>query len=843
MRVRSIEQKIFLLILPICLIPPILLVIFLGVGSRLTFEDSLGTELASQADYFADRFDQYLIGKSGRLAGLVQGAGGDMNRLANEAHGQAAAEALVCIGSAGRLQFYPPLSAPNPPLGGGLPLMEGFFHEWSKNPPAVPTDGMLIDYDLRQPGRLVSQRLLLFVFPGRGGEHLFLIYPIDQIVKEFHQSWPQAPNAFMIYSQRGFFIYPENDPDDPLVSEISNYINRQTTLTGWFTVQPRHSRPYLVASAISQHMKRLHNTSSHGAVWLVLLQYDMENFMGPLDKYLWLSVVAALGLVLVMLVVAYAAARNLISPILTLRRQAEALAGGDLDVRASIRSGDEIGELADAFNIMATRLRTTYRALEERLEENELRSKHINVINEITSAIVQVLSMDAIFEILNRELDKLLPFSALWIALYDPQTKELQLTHIHPSRLIALFDRRRIPLSGSLHGHVLETSETLHAEIGPYHRGEFFETRIFKAEGFQSYLIAPLPSRSRIIGTLTVASTAPDAFNARLAPVMSSLASAVAIAIEQTELFQHISQFAAELERKVDERTHELEVANRKLLQTEKYFATGRMAGNLAHEINNPLGIIKNYLQLVRNSLKAAGGGRRQTDPNLEHVEIINEEVNRIARLVRQMLDLHRPVEQKVQPVDVNGIIHDILTLMDEELKQGQIEVTCDQAADLPQPLASPDLIRQLLLNLVRNAQDAMEGGGQLSLRTSVLTQWADGREQQSIHIRVADSGCGIAPEDLLQIFDPFFTTKTPDKGTGLGLCVSYSIVSMYHGTIDVKSEVGKGTQVTVTLPIDLGDEDQPDPAAGTEEEGALEVQAAGSGAADGAEQDPTLNL
>jgi signal transduction histidine kinase len=179
--------------------------------------------------------------------------------------------------------------------------------------------------------------------------------------------------------------------------------------------------------------------------------------------------------------------------------------------------------------------------------------------------------------------------------------------------------------------------------------------------------------------------------------------------------------------------------------------------------------------------------------------------------MIRQMINLHRPEEQAIQPVDINGLIEDVLTLLDQELEAQGIRVTRELDPGLPTPLGSPDLVRQVLINLIRNAQDAMEeSGGTLTVRTSVQTQWSDGAEHEQLRIRVADTGCGIPPEHLSQIFDPFFTTKPPEKGTGLGLCVSYSIVSMYRGTIDVESRVGGGTAVVVTLPVESGEEEMP---------------------------------
>jgi signal transduction histidine kinase len=419
---------------------------------------------------------------------------------------------------------------------------------------------------------------------------------------------------------------------------------------------------FLFALKRSKTMSSLSDDKPGGmtAGWTFVILYDMDTFLGPQDTLIWLTILIASGLILILMLFATLTSQYLTRPLRILSHQAEQLAVGELDVQASVDSHDEIGELAESFNQMAYQLRLTYRKLEDRAQENRLRAEHISAINRLINAIFQVRSVDELFEIIREGMTSLFRFDGLWISLWVDE-KDLRISHIEPTGLISIFDRGRIPLRWSLHGQVYRDQKAVHAEIGPDHQEEYFETRIFNSEGFRSWLIAPLPGREKNIGTLTGVSGSVDAFNNELSIILTSLARGIAVAVEQIGLIQRLSQFASELEMRVEERTSELERAMQKLVQTEKYFATGRLAGNIAHEINNPLGIIKNYLQLVRNKIGDAGGGRRSSDPNLAHLRIIDEEVNRIARLVRHMKDLHRPVEDKVESVNIHKVLEGIL--------------------------------------------------------------------------------------------------------------------------------------------------------------------------------------
>ncbi|MEN6627607.1 MAG: ATP-binding protein [Candidatus Sumerlaeia bacterium] len=804
MRLRDlpIERKLYLIIVPICLIPAAVFVVLSGWGARVAFERTMGQKLVASATDYADRFDLQLRRRMVSLSRMTPQRLTEMAARRTRFSDAASTtsyfsewlDASVYYGPDGTARPFTIGRASRPQVE----LPAATVRYWLGRRAELPREGVMSELTIPDAeGKDVP--FVLMAFASENDGIMLFAARMERLLTEYRTNLGASTEQLTIYSQDGRLLYKAGATPIPL--EIIDLIGSRGYKAADFMRAELGGRNYLIAYSKAEPGTR-RGASFTSPSWIFVVQYDMGDFLGPQDTLAWLSVLIGLGLILLMLGTASLTARWLGRPLRLLRSQADRLAQGDLGVRARVHSRDEIGSLAEAFNTMASRLRATYQSLEERAEESRLRAEHIHLINEIAGAIIRALSLDDIFAILRRELEKVFVFDAIWIARLEGDNN-LRITQINPMGLMSIGVRTVIPLSGSAHGHVIAHQETTWAEFGPQQRGDSFEQRIYAAEGYQSFLIAPLPARKGIIGTLTVASLAPDAYNAELTDVLTSLARTVGIAIEQADLFAQISQFAANLERKVEQRTHELDVANQKLILTEKYFATGRMAGNLAHEINNPLGIIKNYIQIVRENLVVSGGGRRKTDPSLDSLEVINEEVNRIARLVRQLLDLHRPVEQKIEPVDLNALVRDILAILGEELHRGGIELTAELQPELPQPVASADLIRQVLINLVRNAQDSMENGGRLTVRTSSSVEWADGEERQSVLVRISDTGCGIAPEHISQVFDPFFSTKSPEKGTGLGLCVSYGIVQMYHGSIDLESEVGKGTTVVVSLPMD----------------------------------------
>ena len=226
----------------------------------------------------------------------------------------------------------------------------------------------------------------------------------------------------------------------------------------------------------------------------------------------------------------------------------------------------------------------------------------------------------------------------------------------------------------------------------------------------------------------------------------------------------------------------------RRMLEIEKFAATGRLAATIAHEVNNPMEAIKNAIYLLAGAVP---------ENAMPVYNILKSETERVARIVRQMLGLYRNTEQ-VKPVNVNTIVEDTLLLLNRQLQRANVETITD-LRPLPDAVIAADQIRQVLSNLVINAKDAMPNGGKLRLRTRHIPGKDDLRGW--VRIIIADTGTGISREMIRTIFEPFVTTKG-EKGTGLGLWIVKGIIQNHAGKLSVRSSQGKGTVFKIDLPV-----------------------------------------
>ena len=294
------------------------------------------------------------------------------------------------------------------------------------------------------------------------------------------------------------------------------------------------------------------------------------------------------------------------------------------------------------------------------------------------------------------------------------------------------------------------------------------------------------------------------------------------LAENKEELRQHISS--------LEQANLELQRAQQEVIFSEKLASVGRLAAGIAHEIGNPVGIVLGYLELLQR--KDIDDGER-----LELVGRMSIEIQRVNQTIRQLLDFSRPSSDERQAVSVHPLIQETLEVLEHQLRQKDIKLVLELKARRDMVFANADQLKQVFFNLMVNAKDAMEGtsnraqGGELHVRTralaeeSLIQERSDGQPlrrrtdpvtadyshlrrsrvtagENWLQIQFADTGVGIPKENQKRVFDPFYTTKEVGKGTGLGLSVSIQIIETLGGRMDLSSNPGEETRVTIELPL-----------------------------------------
>ena len=294
------------------------------------------------------------------------------------------------------------------------------------------------------------------------------------------------------------------------------------------------------------------------------------------------------------------------------------------------------------------------------------------------------------------------------------------------------------------------------------------------------------------------------------------------LAENKQDLRQHISS--------LEQANLELQRAQQEVIFSEKLASVGRLAAGIAHEIGNPIGIVLGYLELLQ---------RKDTDEGerLELVGRMGNEIQRVNQTIRQLLDFSRPSSNEREAISVHPLIQEILEVLEHQLRQKNIKIVLELKARTDMVFANADQLKQVFLNLMVNAADAMEGtsdraqGGELYVRTralaeeSLIQERSDGQPlrrrtdpatadyshlrrtgvttgERWLQIQFADTGVGIPKENQKRVFDPFYTTKEVGKGTGLGLSVSIQIIETLGGRMDLSSNAGEETRVTIQLPL-----------------------------------------
>lgn len=269
----------------------------------------------------------------------------------------------------------------------------------------------------------------------------------------------------------------------------------------------------------------------------------------------------------------------------------------------------------------------------------------------------------------------------------------------------------------------------------------------------------------------------------------------VALRNSQSEL----REWGHTLEQKVAKRTEELRIAEAESARTEKLASVGLLAAGIAHELNNPLTGVLTFTTLLRNKLPDGSA-------DAEDLDLVIRETKRCATIIRRLLDFAREKTPEKKFTDLNQVIEDTARIIERPASFRDIEIAMDLDRNLPPVWVDADLIKQVIMNVLVNAQHAIEHEGSIIVRSRRYPQPKSAEPGMEpvpmVEISIIDTGCGIPEKNLKRIFDPFFTSKEVGKGTGLGLSVSHGIVKAHGGVIEVESAIGKGSTFRIYLPL-----------------------------------------
>ena len=427
------------------------------------------------------------------------------------------------------------------------------------------------------------------------------------------------------------------------------------------------------------------------------------------------------------------------------------------------------------------------------------RTAHLNTLLQFSQDLLAARSLDAVLERAMYHAMALLPAAQRGaIYLYEPAGNHLALRASAGFSELPDFSR---PVDLGLIGRAFQSHQVQQIESLAQWTTLVWETTPDAPERLLSALrlerpptgaiAIPLLTLDVVIGVLLLLRTSGEGtFTTEARATLEGLANLAAVAILESRSVRTASTLTsqvAQLEQQQRAMAERLTAAEAAMLQGARLAAVGQLAASIAHEINNPLYAVRNCLYLLEEDLPA-------TLRDSEFLTLARDQLARIAGIIERMRDFYRPSRGDMEPHDLNGLLENTLTLAGLQTRHVAIQVIFTPANDLPDVMGNGDQLRQVFLNLILNAIDAMPDGGTLTVRTMAGPTVAV--------VEVQDSGVGIPDDIRTHLFDAFFTTKP--TGTGLGLSISAHIVAQHGGQLEVESRVGHGSTFRVVLPIQL---------------------------------------
>lgn len=422
------------------------------------------------------------------------------------------------------------------------------------------------------------------------------------------------------------------------------------------------------------------------------------------------------------------------------------------------------------------------------------------LLKEISGKLTSLLKLHQIRELLLTSISSALQVNSVCLLLYD-----------NPAAYFFLYSGGEADIAGRQifdHAHplapFLEKTRAPLSRITVERMGARYESReeilrVFDELG--ATMIIPMLSRERLLGMITLG----DKKSGELLvhedmELLTIIANQAVTAIENAHAYEEIEKLNLELERKVAQRTaslrktlEEKEKTQKQLVQSESLAAIGQLVAGAAHELNNPLASASS---LIQSSLEAISKPEKTGDDVADDLKFSLKELRRMRDIVKSLLDLSRQTQVYVEPVPVNVAIDDALRILYNQYKYLRVEIEKNYDENLPVVEGNFANLGQVFINVIKNALQALpNGAGRIILTTSYS------KERDSVAIECRDTGKGIPARHLKDIFKPFFTTKGVGEGTGLGLYISHEIIKKHGGSIDVTSEAGRGTSLTIELP------------------------------------------
>ena len=346
------------------------------------------------------------------------------------------------------------------------------------------------------------------------------------------------------------------------------------------------------------------------------------------------------------------------------------------------------------------------------------------------------------------------------------------------------------PVMGGITGYVFGTGESIMVN------DVLQDKRYRSIKGWQagSEMCVAIREGERILGIIDVESSSRNAFTYNDFMALESLAGILASVITSADQYQRLQVTISQLRSTQMELRARMEAqrsAENRLIQAAKLAAVGEMAAGIAHELNNPLTSVTGFAELVLEEMPQESESRKD-------LETVMREALRARDVVRRLLDFARQSESTRARASLNEVVQDVVALSKHLIHTSGIELKIDLEKNLPWVLVDANQMKQVLINLVHNALQAMPDGGDMEIKTSVASR----HSRDWITVSVQDTGVGIPHFDQARIFEPFYTTKGNQGGTGLGLSVTYGIITDHGGQIEVLSQPGAGAKFTVWLPL-----------------------------------------